>query len=239
MSSSNSNTFDLDAIVSSKFPINVESKVNYNTQYNGAGFAGGNTTRINNRSASNSAVQRPANGRSIEELLAKYNEVPRDAWHDLKKGDYIRYKNEKGELKPGGTVRSIINNPDNTISIQLFKKMGAKFANFAINASKTQNIYLFDKQYSSYQPNQQQSDQADNRQAQQHVQGGNAQDNQQKKSHQEKLLVQLGDKLLSDDGESLKNRLDAQEVRTQRIEQDLKKLFLLVKKMYDANRSQG
>jgi hypothetical protein len=63
--------------------------------------------------------------------------------------------------------------------------------------------------------------------------GNNGMGGYEKKTQQDILMSKLGDKLLFDDNDSIKNRLDGLEVKTQRLEDDLKKVFLLVKKIHE------
>jgi hypothetical protein len=205
MSNLKPNTFDLDSIVS-KLVNDRSSSVD--------------KTSLLDKTSNEIQSFEPANDTNVLEydrILNSYTEIPRLQWGSIPLQTYIRYKNTDGELKLGGRLISLMPVGNNYIlTINSRNRIsGYKNLTWSVNTEKISNIYRYNKARDKV-------NKIDSTTA-----------NVQKKTHHEELMSQLGDKLLFDDSESIKNRLDSFEVRLQKLENDLKKLFMLFKRMYE------
>ena len=177
-----------------------------------------------------------------EKILQSYIEVPRASWSTIPLKTYIRYKTNRNELKTGARIKSIDRESDDSYTIVLRKfSRGAKTLVWSINTKKISNIYKI-KEEKKFQKKTKVKDGG--------ISIGNSNSNKSNNATNTNnanmlndgfditeqpmsTLSQLGDKLLFDDMSTITTRMDMLEVKTQRIEQDLKKLFYLVKSMYD------
>ena len=167
-----------------------------------------------------------------QKILQSYTEIPRTSWSTIPVKTYIRYMTNSKELKTGARLKSLEKEANGSYTLTLRKlSRGKKTLVWSINTKKVAHIYKlkdekkFPKKVKTnptavgnvnFNCNTEQS--APRMRSVAHDAPQNA-------------LSQLGDKLLFDDMSTVTNRLDMVETRCQRIEQDLKRLFLLVKKM--------
>ena len=242
--------FDLDAVVGKMLEKANNIKSNIYSSDNSQYATGGKTSRTN---ANKSKKKPTSNGRKdfiegdideakiasvaaqdYENILKSYTEIPIAGWRGIPLGTYIRYINFEGILKTGGTVKKITEESDNSITLSITKSGGGKkFMHWTINSAKISKIYRYSK------PNK------EKKMSKKDARGGGAGTsasfdgiNDGASKAETAILSQLGDKLLFDDSETIKNRLDMLETRAQRLEQDLKKVFILVKRLYDSGKQQ-
>ena len=179
-------------------------------------------------------------------ILKSYTEWPKNQWATIPIRTYIRYMTNDGKLKTGGRIKSITKETDGSLTFAINKYAKRRTLVWEINSKKISNIYEYTKvdpkkkakggAQMAQQMNVQGGMQA-NGLVPQMMYGGVSSPNQQMQympqSQPTSVLSQLGDKLLFDDKDTIVRRLDMLEARTQRIEQDLKKIFMIVKRMYE------
>lgn len=158
-----------------------------------------------------------------EKILQSYVEIPRGAWGNIPLNTYVRYVTKNNELKTGARVRGISSDMNDGYTIELRKlSRGRKTLVWTANTKNISKIYrIKDEKKFPTKANQHSNAQSN--------QQPNAQSNQRPNSEMQ-ALSRLGDSMLFDNASTISNRLDMLEARSQRIEHDLKRLFMLIKR---------
>jgi hypothetical protein len=146
----------------------------------------------------------------LNKILKNYAEIPKAEWKSIQPGTYIRYKTDRG-LHTGARVKSIIQNDDQLTFILEKRKPYAKSTNWSINLIGVSAIYKFVDKKKEPDPAQLKAT----------------------------PFEQLGDKLLFDDADTIKQRIDALEAKTQRLEQENKSILRMVKLLYERIQKTG
>lgn len=153
---------------------------------------------------------------NIDNILKNYVEVAKDAWSRLEPGTYIRYMKTDGSLKSGGRIKSIEPTGNGSISISIQKFRGKMHPlSWKVNSNSISKIYRLKNEHA--------------------ITGGSPTPPVNTiipQPQSNTLLDQLGDKFLFDDKDVLRKKIENLETKVNKIEQDLKNLFLFVKKMY-------
>ena len=237
--------FDLDAIVESKFGGSLRnSSVNGHTNGNGSGNRVNGINGSGQSKPSADELKNPDNAVVIDEnqveeekidnerILRTYVELSKPSWSNIEYSSFLRYINDKGVLKAGGKLFKTTTDPTCNIIFHFHRYNYGSGKNivWSINSKNISRLYKYirpDKN-KKVKGGDQSSNQSTNQSSNQLVsQKNNSNTN-------EDLLEQIGEKLLSNDNSTIINRLDSLELRTQRVEQDLKKVFLLVKRIYES-----
>jgi hypothetical protein len=155
-----------------------------------------------------------------DKILKSYTIIPKTAWSSIKNKTYIRYMTIDGILKTGGRIKSIELMTDGSYDIEISKYRRGKALIWSTNTKKISNIY----EYTNVKDSVKDSVNG--------VNGVNGVNDSVNGVSSHSVLSQLGDKLLFDDKETIINRIDMLETRSQHIEQDLKQIFQLVKRIY-------
>jgi hypothetical protein len=153
-------------------------------------------------------------------ILKNYTEVSKDMWSRLEPGTYIRYIKLDGTLKSGGRIKSIEQSDNGSLSISIQKFRGKLHPLlWKVNSNSISKIYkLKNERITNGGVEQQGSLQS--------------QTQMQPQPQSNTLLDQLGDKFLFDDKDILRKKIEMLESKVNKLDQDLKNLFLFVKKMY-------
>ncbi len=170
----------------------------------------------------------PYGGADDAKILKNYVEIPAANWSNIETHTYIRYKCD-GVLKTGARIVSKEVLPDGTITFILQKRGVGRPFMWSVNSKKISNIYQFVKKETD--PNPAGLSSAGPNSASQTAVGQSPTGGAVPKSN---VLSQLGDKLLFDNVETLSARIEAMETKFQRMEEDMKKMLTLSKRLYDA-----
>lgn len=181
----------------------------------------------------------PTNVQDIQQVLTRYIEIPQSAWGSIPIKTYIRYisLDKPGELKKGGRVRNITLAEDKSYNISITARgYGKKKGLFwVVNTKKISKLYKFNTAFNNL-PNEKSGAKQPiiQQPAQPEIQvlastGGV--DNVLS-TPKEKMLNELGGKLLFGDSTIYDNKISALEFRVQKQEDDIKKLLLYVKQIY-------
>jgi hypothetical protein len=155
-------------------------------------------------------------------ILQSYVEIPKFSWGVIPINTYVRYITNSSQLKTGSRVKSIEQQDNGSYTIILRKVgQGKKTMVWSINTKKIASIYKLKEEKFTKKIK---------------IKNNVVNMDANIMDAPSNVLSQLGDKLLFDDISTVTTRLDMLESRTQRVEQDLKKLFLLIKRIYDNRR---
>jgi hypothetical protein len=158
-------------------------------------------------------------------LSKNYVEVPKNVMKSIPPGTYIRYRTATGELKPGGgRVKSF---DDENMTLSNYNYSTKKYFVWKVDYSDISKIYKYikptDSQTEQVQPSQVQPNQ---------VQLIQVHTEPEYKTAEDQLLNEIGTKMLFNDTELMQQKINNLETELQRIDADLKKVFLLVKRLY-------
>jgi len=212
----NRSKFDLDNIVEKLVVIEEEKNIEHKSNHT-ANYHGGNKNRKSTRN-------KPKE--NYEKSLSSYEEVSKSNWRFIEPGTYIRWLTLDGELKKGGKVNEITVNKDGSLSIVITKFAG-KPMRFTINTKTITNIYK--RIISSNMPNSNINNSTTPK-PQINTQINNLPTDSTNSTITNDVVTQLGDKILFGDIETLNSRVDVLEASVQKQQDDLRRLFLLVKK---------
>lgn len=195
--------------------------------------------KLPNKNVYSHARQRSSNKtREIQplptSLLANYFEVPHSDWRELPINAYIKYINKNdGKLKAGGKILNITTDNANKLVLTLgkYNKITKQFIKWVIKEPNIMAIYLY-KNQNQLKPNDLDDDLYMPYNPEMDPNINNNIYSEDIKSPEDNLSL-LGDKLLFNDKDTIMNRLEAVEIKTQKLEDDLKKIFMLVKRLYD------
>jgi len=147
---------------------------------------------------------------------------------------YIKYINKNdGKLKAGGKILNITTDNANKLVLTLgkYNKITKQFIKWVIKEPNIMAIYLY-KNQNQLKPNDLDDDLYMPYNPEMDPNINNNIYSEDIKSPEDNLSL-LGDKLLFNDKDTIMNRLEAVEIKTQKLEDDLKKIFMLVKRLYD------
>ncbi len=169
--------------------------------------------------------------KATAKLSKNYVEVNKSKLGELPTDTYLRYIDMEGNLKPGGgKFKSIGQNDEGEPILHLsnFNLSTKKYYLWNVKLSEISKIYRYVKDGDSRElpATQNTTTPAPNK-----PDVSNLQDDKPP-TEEDKILLQLGDKMLFSDNELLKQKVDAMDVDLQRIDADLKKIFTLVKRLY-------
>ncbi len=171
-------------------------------------------------------------------LSDNYIEIDKNALTDVATGTYVRYYDGNGVLKPGGgKIKNILHNSDGDKVLVLTNYNVANKRLFVWNVpfSNISKIFKHTGKNKKVKAkpgakNEQRAPQKQNidlpEEPEQSV------DNEPPVSLEDDILNQIGGKMLFNDGEMLRQKVDALENDLKRMDSDLKKLFVLVKRLY-------
>lgn len=153
--------------------------------------------------------------------ISNYTEIPKNNWNSLL-SQYVRYVDTNNILRRGGYIKSI---NDKSMILEIYRNSRKRYKQWEVQLSLVRKMFLFNKKGTGVPDVS--------------INGGltgntpnNAPIDVSTSAHS--LISQLGDKLLFDnDDKNLKKKIDDMDVRVQKLEQDIRKVFLLVKSMYN------
>lgn len=218
--------FDLDTIIEQQLPFR-----------SGAGGSAG---------PAGTGTERTERKYTTTPKLDNYIEVPQAEWERLPVNTYVRYFDLDGNWRPGGRVKSIKLDTAGVKGFQVvkFNPKQKKSLFWIIKFTSIKKLYKF---------NTPQDPNVPVRPLQIKTSTGTTsivgagpvqattsvplvQENTEdpESFREDHLLRQLGDKLLFDDksADSLKQRIESVEAEVARMSQELKKLFVLIKRVY-------
>jgi hypothetical protein len=185
--------------------------------------------------------------------LDNYIEVPQAEWERLPVNTYVRYFDLDGNWRPGGRVKSIKLDTAGVKGFQVvkFNPKQKKSLFWIIKFTSIKKLYKFNTPQDPNVPARplqiktatgtnsvvgagpvQAVQTAQSVTSMQSVPPESVEDAES--FREDHLLRQLGDKLLFDDksADSLKQRIESVEAEVARMSQELKKLFVLIKRVY-------
>lgn len=171
---------------------------------------------------------------TVKKILTKYKDIPRAKWGDIPINTYIRYiSSNDGKLKSGGRVM-VIEKEDGSY-IFTIKKFGRKPITWYANSKYIKHIFeLLNPRI--YENKATKASKLTNSIEVKTTGGSQALPNtvrfNEEPSEESSMMDQLGDKLLFADNDVLTKRIDRIEDRCDRIENELRKMFTMMKAMY-------
>lgn len=166
-------------------------------------------------------------------LSSNYVEIKKSNLNSIPIGTYLRYFDADGNLKPGGgKLKSLGQNAEgeSIITFGNFNASTKKYYVWNVKLTDVSKIYKYVKEAGQNsakgEPGQSQPSQSQPSQFQQQF--------KPIQTEEEKIISQLGDKMLFNDTDSLKQKIDSLEIEIQRISTDLKKIFILVQRLHTA-----
>lgn len=158
-----------------------------------------------------------------EKILQSYVEIPKSTWGDIELDTYIRYIGMDGQLKTGARIKNITEQPDGSLSISLCRRsFGSKKGYFwTANTSKINKIYRFIDRKEDKKGGESGSytgaanSNVVNNPPPNHTNGND-------------LLDKIGEKLLFEDAETLRNKIDTFDTRLQKVEGDIARILNMI-----------
>lgn len=176
-------------------------------------------------------------------LSDKYVEVKKNQLSSVPIGTYLRYIDSDGNLKPGGgKLKSVGENAEgeNVVTLNNFNMSTKKYYVWSVKLTDISKIYRYvkdsqelkeskeAKERNSIQSTVKQKNVSDPRPNQDQE----PEPEPEPETAEEQILSQLGNKMLFNDNELLKQKVDSLELEVHRIDTDLKKIFMLVKRIH-------
>jgi hypothetical protein len=163
--------------------------------------------------------------------LSKYTEVDKSQWMTLPSNTYIRYIDTEGAWRPGGRVKSIKADTDgNAFVVGKYNMFLKKFTMWNIKFANVTKLYrMIEADKSTPKP-------ATNpvgppvTVVHSEAMGGAA---HKPETTEDQILGQLGNKILFEDGDMLRHKVEALESEIQRMGDDQKNLLTLIKRLYN------
>lgn len=165
-------------------------------------------------------------------LSSNYVEVKKDKLSEVPTGTYMRYFDSEGNLKPGGgKFKSVGQNAEGESIITLgnFNASTKKYYVWTVKFADISKIYKYVKDGESDKTTTKPQSTAQNPSARSEE---SKEIIKKPETEEEQIISQIGNKMLFNDNELLKQKIDSLELEVQRIDTDLKKIFLLVKRVY-------
>ena len=188
-------------------------------------------------------TKRQYNKKPIE-ANSNYIEISKDKLAELPRDTYIRYIDNNGITKPGGGKFQAIgqnNIGEPAINLARYDALSKRFFTWSVKLSEISKIYKYIKTKPT-EVNSSNSNAPTNAQFNMYPPIANVpfsttnlhsiQEPKTYTSEEDKIISQLGDKMLFNDSELIKQKVDLLEVEVHRIDEDLKKVFVLVKRIY-------
>lgn len=170
-----------------------------------------------------------ATGGAQAKLSNNYIEVKKNKLSEVPAGTYMRYFDSEGNLKPGGgKFKSVGQNAEGESIVTLgnFNSSTKKYYVWTVKLADISKIYKYVK------------DTTTNTNKTTLAQTSSARSEESKEiikkpeTEEEQIMSQIGNKMLFNDNELLKQKIDSLELEVQRIDTDLKKIFVLVKRIH-------
>jgi hypothetical protein len=155
-------------------------------------------------------------------LSDKYVEVSLDNIGDLPVGTYIRYKDADGNLKPGGgRVKELVSDKGGAPAIKLYSYNGRLKKSFVwtVKVGNISHLYRYVRDETA--------------QLLKSVTKTTPSLNNELKSGESDILDQLGNKMLFNDNEMLKQKIDTLEAEVAKLSADQKKMFMVIKRLHN------
>jgi len=166
-------------------------------------------------------------------LSNKYAEVRKSDLSTIPIDTYIRYSDLSGNLKPGGgKIKSTEALPDGDVLIKLgkYNMSSKKFYMWSVKLSEISKIY----RYTAAEPSASNlSNYSTPTPSTSNLSTSNPSASRPK-TEEEQIINRLGDKMLFDDNEMLNQRITNLEAGIQKLDDDVKKIFMLVKRLYNS-----
>lgn len=169
---------------------------------------------------------------SVSDDINDYIEINKTTWKNIPVDTYIRYFDHEGAWRPGARVKSIKENPDGSSSFVVgkFNPFIRKFTKWNIPFNNIATLYRLKddaKVTGGARPLKVTTTVPQNISPEVAVQISNP-----RESNEEQILGQLGNKLLFEDGEIIRHKVEGIEAEVQRMNEDLKSLVVLIKRLY-------
>jgi hypothetical protein len=230
----NDQMFNLDRIVGDLINKDIEHTYSEHPRRTG----GSNASIIRE---SRKKIILPEDPKQHAKILNSYSEIPRHAWSTIPLKTYIRYMTNENKLKTGARIKEIFKEPNGHFTFTFRKFSSGRTLIWTSSSKDMLAMYKLrdDKQYTKKNKNNLtdritggRSTVTNNKQGDD-IHLSHEVNNQNSSSQSMSALEKLGDKLLFDDSSTVINRLEMVELKVQKIDQDLKRVFLLVKRMYE------
>lgn len=182
--------------------------------------------------AGKSSRPNKSQGTSAPDDMASYTEINKSSWLSIPVDTYIRYIDQSGNWRPGARVKSVKQDPSggNSFVIGKFNPFIKKFTKWSVPFSNIATLYKLKddvKQVSDSKPIKLITTTPQNISPEVAAQITNPAE-----SNEEQILGQLGNKLLFEDGEMIRHKVDGLEADVQRMSEDIRKLGIIMKRLY-------
>ena len=169
---------------------------------------------------------------AIPDDISQYTEISKSAWLNIPTNTYIRYVDQNGKWRPGARLKSIRQAPDGgyAFSIGKFNPGVNKFVGWKVPFSNVATLYKLKNDVGAptkSKPAKIAVVVPPNISPEVMLQVDNP-----KQSNEEQILGQLGNKLLFEDGEIIRHKVEGLEAEVHRIGEDLTALVTLIKRVY-------
>lgn len=168
-----------------------------------------------------------ATGGAQAKLSSNYIEVKKNKLSEVPTGTYMRYFDSDGNLKPGGgKFKSVGQNAEGESIVTLgnFNASTKKYYVWTVKLADISKIYKYVKDSDTNESTPAQTSTVRTEEHKETI--------KKPETEEEQIISQIGNKMLFNDNELLKQKIDSLELEVQRIDTDLKKIFVLVKRVY-------
>lgn len=165
--------------------------------------------------------------------MDSYVEINKTGWMSVPVDTYIRYTDQEGKWRPGARVKSIKQNTDGSYAFEVgkFNPFIKKYTKWRVPFNNIAILYkLKDDNRLNTEPR---APRIIATTAPANISPevtGAAGDSRE--SNEQQILGQLGNKLLFEDGEMIRHKVEGLEAELQRMNEDLKSLVTLIKRIY-------
>lgn len=161
--------------------------------------------------------------------MSSYIEINKSSWMNIPLDTYIRYIDKENKWRPGARVKSIKQNADgsNSFVIGKFNPFIKKFTKWNVPFSNITTLYKLKEESNASEKKPLKLVLPPNISPEVVANVPN-----EKESNEEQILGQLGNKLLFEDGEIIRHKVESLEAEVQRMNDDMKSLVTLIKRIY-------
>ncbi len=151
--------------------------------------------------------------------IENYTEVPRTLWTQLQKDTYVRYIDKNGKIRAGGKIKSFTSvDGDTFMTLGKYNVATKKFYIWKVRFNDMSKLYRF-----NIDKNTTEAPQNTINTSTPAIQSSKPDDN---------FMHQLGNKLLFEEGDLLKQEIESVKKDIKRIDENVLVLFGMMKKIY-------
>lgn len=177
-------------------------------------------------------VQGGAQKKEAETKGVSYVEIPKKDWKKLQKGDYIKYSDEKHpELRPFGVKIMSVDNPD-VIKVGRFNAKQKRYFTWSVEVPKIMKLLKYVGSRDNNQRNKPPVMDISEQQKLDFPQPLEIVQPKKPLSPEDQIIDQIGTKILFDESEMFRRRIEELEASNKKMDAAIKKMFIFIQNLY-------